>query len=242
MGMTPLEGLVMGTRAGDVDPGRPARAAARRRSTPGSSGCSTSESGLVGLTGTQRHARHRAARRARRRGLPARDRGLCAPRAQVHRRLCGRHGRRRRDRIHGRRRREQRPRCATAACSGSSSWARSSTRIATATRRVDARSAAAIISSDESRVRLLVVRADEEREMAMQAGALWRGRLRHSDAKAATIRTGTPRRGPVRIPVAISARHAHLSQPTIDRCSARATSSRRARPVADRPVLGARRR
>jgi acetate kinase len=52
-------------------------------------------------------------------------------------------------------------------------------------------------------VRLFVVRADEERTMAMQAAAL--------------LAADTAKRGPARIPVAISARHAHLSQPTIDR-------------------------
>ena len=85
--------------------------------------------------------------------------------------------------------------------------------------RVDGAEAAAIISSEVSRVRLVVVRADEEREMAMQAGALLAGKAAPLlDGKAAPLRTGTTApRGPVRIPVAISARHAHLSQPTIDR-------------------------
>lgn len=59
------------------------------------------------------------------------------------------------------------------------------------------------ISDEQARVRLLVVRADEESAMARAAAALLA-----APARAAQR---------VRIPVAISARHAHLSQPTIEK-------------------------
>ena len=92
MGMTPLEGLVMGTRAGDLDPGvlldSVANCAARR---------SMNSSTTVGSRGAhrhRRHARHRTARGRRRRKLPARPRSLCPSRPQIYRRLRRRHGRR----------------------------------------------------------------------------------------------------------------------------------------------------
>jgi len=85
--------------------------------------------------------------------------------------------------------------------------------------RVDGAESVALISSDESRVRLFVVRADEEREMVMQAAALLTGKAAPLlDGEAPPLRAGhNAPRGPLRIPVAISARHAHLSQPTINR-------------------------
>jgi len=58
------------------------------------------------------------------------------------------------------------------------------------------------ISEERSRARLVVVRADEELTMVREAAALLAARLRP-----------TPR---IRIPIAISARHAHLSQATIE--------------------------
>jgi acetate kinase len=59
------------------------------------------------------------------------------------------------------------------------------------------------IAAEESRVRILVVRADEEAEMAREAAAV----------------LGRPSRPNLRltIPVAVSARHAHLSAATIER-------------------------
>jgi acetate kinase len=59
------------------------------------------------------------------------------------------------------------------------------------------------IGDDDSRVKLLIVRADEELAMAREAAAL----LQQTERAA----------GPLRIPVAVSARHAHLSQRTLDR-------------------------
>ncbi|AMN47623.1 acetate kinase [Steroidobacter denitrificans] len=65
----------------------------------------------------------------------------------------------------------------------------------------------ACISEEYSRTRLLVVRADEESAIAGDAAEL----LARRDADRATGMASA------RIPVAISARHAHLSQATIDR-------------------------
>lgn len=59
------------------------------------------------------------------------------------------------------------------------------------------------IGEESSRVQLLVVSASEEMEMAMQADALLRGAARKRD--------------PIRIPVEVSARHAHLTQATLDK-------------------------
>lgn len=58
------------------------------------------------------------------------------------------------------------------------------------------------IATPQSRARILVVRADEELSMALEAA-----RLLSSNPVTAP---------PPRIPIAVSARHAHLSQPTID--------------------------
>jgi acetate kinase len=69
--------------------------------------------------------------------------------------------------------------------------------------RVDARHPILDIARDDSRVRILVLRADEELAMARDA----------ANHLAALQR---PAPAP-RIPIAVSARHAHLSQATIDR-------------------------
>jgi acetate kinase len=69
--------------------------------------------------------------------------------------------------------------------------------------RIDAQQPALDVATRESRVRVIVLRADEERAMAAAAAALLAAR--QSPAAPPTI------------PIAISARHAHLSQETIDR-------------------------
>lgn len=69
--------------------------------------------------------------------------------------------------------------------------------------RVDHAAPVAAISEAHSRVRILVVQADEELAMALEVAELLGRR--------------TPRTASMSIPVAISARHAHLSQSTIDR-------------------------
>ena len=58
------------------------------------------------------------------------------------------------------------------------------------------------LSADESRVRIFVVRANEERAMALAAAQMLEASTHELDA--------------VPIPIAVSARHAHLSQPTLE--------------------------
>ena len=111
MGLTPLEGLVMGTRSGDIDPAvlihlqRNAGLSRRRRRRPAQP--------AVRPQGPRRRERlPRAARadRRRRRGRVARARRLPAPAAQVRRRLLRGARPGRRHRVHRRRRRERRHR------------------------------------------------------------------------------------------------------------------------------------
>ena len=201
MGMTPLEGLVMGTRAGDVDPGLLIEVL-RDRDRAGLERLLNQESGLVGLTGTQdmRDIEERAARgdedcrlavavyahRIRKYiGAYAATMGgvdaIAFTGGVGENSALVRHRCLQRLEFLGAVLDEDRNRDA----------------------RVDGAEAAALISSEVSRVRLFVVRADEERTMAMQAAALLAG--------------DPAQRGSARIPVAISARHAHLSQPTIER-------------------------
>lgn len=59
------------------------------------------------------------------------------------------------------------------------------------------------ISDERSRTRIVIVKADEELSIALEACALLESEQRKS--------------GPTRIPVAVSARHAHLSQATVER-------------------------
>jgi acetate kinase len=67
---------------------------------------------------------------------------------------------------------------------------------------VDAARPCAVVSGEDSRVHLVVVRADEEAEMARETAVL--------------LALPAPATQPRRVPVAISARHAHLSQKTLD--------------------------
>lgn len=68
--------------------------------------------------------------------------------------------------------------------------------------RVDRQAPVVDIAREDSRVRILVLRADEERAMA---------------AEAAKLLESLPRPAKkLRIPIAVSARHAHLSQATLD--------------------------
>ena len=201
MGMTPLEGLVMGTRAGDVDPGLLVELL-RDRDRAGLDRLLNQESGLVGLAGTQdmRDIEERAA---------AGDedcRLAVAVYAHRVRKYIGAYAATMGgvDAIAftggvGENSALVRHRCLQRLEFLGAVLDEDRNRDA----RVDGADSAVTISGDESRVRLFVVRADEEREMAMQAAALLAGR--------------TVPRAPARIPVAISARHAHLSQPTIGR-------------------------
>ena len=65
MGLTPMEGLVMGTRSGDVDPGLLGYLAERTgQDAPSLTEVLDTGSGLLGLSGRQqRHAHHRRGRR-----------------------------------------------------------------------------------------------------------------------------------------------------------------------------------
>ena len=109
MGMTPLEGLVMGTRSGDIDPavlaapatGRPAST----RTPP--TRCSTRAAASSGSAATPTCATCVAGERGGRRGGDARARGVRAPHPLVRRRLRRAARPRRRDRVHGGRRRER---------------------------------------------------------------------------------------------------------------------------------------
>jgi acetate kinase len=202
MGMTPLEGLVMGSRAGDVDPGVILHLLRR-----GGMDVATldevlnAQSGLVGLTGTNdmREIERRAAAGDQR---CARAIDLYAYRV---RKYIG----------------------AYAAVMGgvdaivftggigensSTVRARCLERLeflgavidadANRTIRVTPGNPIASIAALHTRAAILVVRANEELTIACDAGR--------------RLRAGEPANERVRIPVAVSARHAHLSQPTID--------------------------
>ena len=110
MGLTPLEGLVMGTRSGDIDPGvfayladQTGRDAAELTETL------NTRSGLLGLSGTSNDMRDRPGRRRpRRRTGPARPRRVRAPAGQGGRRAGHQPGAARRAGLHRRHRGEQR--------------------------------------------------------------------------------------------------------------------------------------
>jgi acetate kinase len=80
--------------------------------------------------------------------------------------------------------------------------------------RLDAVHDIAVISEELSRAKLLVVRADEELAIAIESAARL-GRSSGVPLRAADVRG--ERKDRVMIPVAVSARHAHLSQPSIER-------------------------
>lgn len=202
MGMTPLEGLVMGTRAGDIDPGvllHLLESGEYDRERLGQ--LLNQDSGLKGLTGTEDMAE------IERRAAEGDEGCRLAIAVFAHRARkyigayaatmggveviaftggIGEHSPLIRHRIAQRldflgavidedRNRDASP---------------------------SAKAPVIDIATDRSRVRILVVRADEESAMAKAAASLLQ-----SGSQAA--RTFT-------LPVAISARHAHLSRPTID--------------------------
>jgi acetate kinase len=201
MGMTPLEGLVMGTRAGDLDPGIVSELA-RELGTDGLDALLNKNAGLQGLSGTSdlREIERRAAdgdedcrlaislysHRIRKYlgayatvmgGIDAIafTGGVGERSALVRHRCLQRLG------FLGALLDEDRNREA----------------------RVDARHPILDVARDDSRVRILVLRADEELAMA-----------RDAEKHLATLHRPAPT---LRIPIAVSARHAHLSQATIDR-------------------------
>jgi acetate kinase len=201
MGMTPLEGLVMGTRAGDLDPGIVLEVS-RELSPEALGDLLNKRSGLMGLTGTDslRDIERRAgdgdedcrlaiglyAHRIRKYigayatimgGVDAISftGGVGEHSAMVRHRCLQRLG------FLGATLDEERNRNAE----------------------LSRECPVLDLATDESRVRLLVLRADEELAMA---------------ADAAKLLAATPRpKSRLRIPIAVSARHAHLSQPTIEK-------------------------
>ena len=203
MGMTPLEGLVMGTRCGDLDPG-----VALKLLHSGDFGAArldqllNAESGLYGLCGTvdfaaierraadgdedcrraiaiyaHRVRKYIGAYAAVMGGLDAIvfTGGVGENSALARHRIC------RNLELFGAALDEDRNRDA----------------------RLTAEHPTIDLAADESRVRILAVRADEEGELAREATGLLN---RRPAAK-----------GELAIPVAVSARHAHLSSATVDR-------------------------
>ncbi len=201
MGMTPLEGLVMGTRAGDLDPGIVLELA-RELPPEALEELLNKHSGLTGLTGTDnldaierragegdegcrlaislythRIRKYLGAYVAIMGGVDAIafTGGVGEHSAMVRHRCLQRLG------FLGARLDEERNRGA----------------------HVSGQSPVLDISQDDSPVRILVLRADEEAAMA---------------ASAAKLLGSLPRpANKVRVPIAVSARHAHLSQATIDK-------------------------
>ena len=203
MGMTPLEGLVMGTRSGDLDPG----VALKLLQTGGFDAAAldqllNAESGLHGLCGTvdfaaierraadgdedcrraiaiyaHRVRKYIGAYAAVMGGLDAIafTGGIGEHSALARHRICQNLG------LLGAVLDEDRNRDA---------------RLTTEQPTID-------LAAEESRVRILAVRADEEGQLAREAAALLSGRPAASVA--------------LTIPVAVSARHAHLSTGTLDR-------------------------
>lgn len=203
MGMTPLEGLVMGTRSGDLDPGVLLRLLQRGGlDADALHRLLNSGSGLKGLTGTNdlREIESRAAQgdeparlalsvyshRVRKYvGAYAAVMGgvdAIAFTGGIGENSAGmRHRIAQRLDFLGARLDEDRNRDA----------------------QVSLQAPIADVADESSRVALLVVQADEELTVATEAAALLASRGRSSERP--------------RIPVAVSARHAHLSQQTLDR-------------------------
>jgi acetate kinase len=202
MGMTPLEGLVMGTRAGDLDPGAVLELA-KRMDVSALEDLLNHHAGIAGLAGTadQREIERRAAAgdadcalalsvytHRLRKYLGAYAAVLGGVDAIVFTGGVGEHS-------------------ATVRRRSLETLGFLGVEL-DEPRNLDAHVSAARpvidVATAGSRVRLLVLRADEERAMADAATALLAG------GRAATLPYP-------RIPIAISARHAHLCQSTIDR-------------------------
>jgi acetate kinase len=201
MGMTPLEGLVMGTRSGDLDPGAMIELA--RRMTPAAlDDLLNGKSGLVGLTGTQdlRAIEERASRGDADCKLALdlyvhRLRKYVGGYAAV---LGGI------DAIVftggvGERSAWVRERCVAMLGFLGATIDDQRNRDA----RVDAAVPAIDVASAQSRVRIVVLRADEEFSMATAAASIL-----ENDRSALSY---------PRIPIAVSARHVHLSEDTLSR-------------------------
>ena len=200
MGMTPLEGLVMGTRAGDLDPGILLELG-REYSAEALATLLNKESGLAGIAGTSdlQAIERRAAEGDEscrlaltlythriRKYLGAYAAVMGGVDAIAFTGGVGEHSALVRQRCLDR--------------LGFLGALLDST--ANGNARVSERTPLADISRADSRVRILVLRADEENAMAAETA-----RLLAAYPKPAVKPT---------VPVAISARHAHLCQPTIE--------------------------
>jgi acetate kinase len=225
MGMTPMEGLVMGTRPGDLDPGVILHLLRSGEcDVAGLDELLNQRSGLFGLTGTQ------DMREIERRAAEGEDACRLAITLYAHRvrKYIGayaavmggvdviaftggigenspliRHRCAQRLEFLGALLDEDRNR-EPGACGGAP---------------------VADISAARSRARLLVVRADEEAAIAREA------------ARRLAAREDV---GPLRIPVAVSARHAHLSQATIERLFGPGYALRAWRPLSQAGQFAAR--
>jgi acetate kinase len=202
MGMTPLEGLVMGTRAGDLDPGVLLELA-KQMEPAALEELLNRHAGLAGLTGTA------DLREVERRASAGDADGALALSIYTHRlrKYVGAYaavlggidaivftgGVGEHSALVRRRGLEKLEFLGVALDEPLNREAR-----------VDAERPIADVAARGSRVRILVLRADEERAMADAAAAL-------IAAQPPAMRTGE------RIPIAVSARHAHLSRATIDR-------------------------
>ena len=105
MGMTPLEGLMMGTRSGDIDPSILGLIAIKEgMSLDEVESLLNKQSGLLGISGLtndmrvlQSELKEHDDRRAR-----LGHRNVLLPRPKIYRRIPGSHGRSRRSRLHRR--------------------------------------------------------------------------------------------------------------------------------------------
>ncbi len=201
MGMTPLEGLVMGTRCGDLDPGA-VLALARDRGIDEAERILNRESGLAGLSGRGNDLRDveaaaaggdEAARRAiavfahrARKYVGAYAAVMAGLDAVI---LTGGIGQ---NSATMRRRILQRLAFLGLVVDEDKN----------ADARVERSNPVADVSAHPSRVRVLVIRTDEERQIALATAAITRG--------GAEVRHAGP------IPLAISARHVHLDRSAMD--------------------------
>jgi acetate kinase len=211
MGMTPLEGLVMGTRGGDIDPGVLLALARKGMTADDLDTLLNQQSGLAGLSGHGNDLRD-----IERRAAEGDDRSRLAIQVFAHRvrKYIG----------------------AYAAVMGGldavvltggigENGAAMRLRILqrfdylgllvdeerNADARLDAANPAARISSDGSRVVVLAVRTNEELAIARQAAHAVHERVARPEPTATTIAaSAAPRPDSTSIPIAVSARHFHL--------------------------------
>ncbi|MCB9778036.1 MAG: acetate/propionate family kinase [Alphaproteobacteria bacterium] len=208
MGMTPLEGLVMGTRSGDLDPGALlALMRAEGLDVDAADRLLNKQSGLLGLSGVSHDLRDIEARAAEgdercrlaiqvyahrvRRYIGAYAAVMGGVDAIVFTAGIGENSALMRDRI------AQRMEWLGAHLDPDANRAL----------RLTDDAPVAALSAAHSRVRLLAVRTDEQHEIARQAAAV----VGTGSAAPAPAAAETPT-----IPIAISARHVHLTQEAVE--------------------------